>query len=75
MPKILVVMLLPRQVDRWLEARPDALEVRHCCYWLNLAGHPVTGRRRTNVRVPVAKVFDDRALCEIMARVGAGGSP
>ncbi|MFE3114233.1 DUF4365 domain-containing protein [Kitasatospora indigofera] len=74
-PKILVVMLLPRQVDQWLQARPDALELRHCCYWVNLAGHPVTGQRRTNVRVPVAKVFDDRALCEIMARVGAGGSP
>ena len=74
-PKILVVMLLPRRVDQWLLARPDALELRHCCYWVNLAGHPVTGRQRTNVRVPVARVFDDRALCEIMARVGAGGSP
>ncbi|MGW6913623.1 DUF4365 domain-containing protein [Kitasatospora sp. NPDC054939] len=74
-PKILVVMLLPRRVDHWLQARPDALELRHCCYWVNLAGHPVTGQRRTNVRVPTAKVFDDRALCDIMARVGAGGSP
>lgn len=74
-PKILVVMLLPRSVEQWLSARPDALELRHCCYWVNLAGHPVTGRHRTNVRVPTAKVFDDRALCDIMARVGAGGSP
>ncbi|MEU1423452.1 MULTISPECIES: DUF4365 domain-containing protein [unclassified Kitasatospora] len=74
-PRILVVMLLPRRVDRWLSAGPDALELRHCCYWVNLAGHPVTGQRRTNVRVPTAKVFDDRALCDIMARVGAGGSP
>ncbi|WP_371482926.1 DUF4365 domain-containing protein [Kitasatospora sp. NBC_00315] len=74
-PKILVVMLLPRRVDQWLQARPDALELRHCCYWVNLAGHAVTGQRRTNVRVPVARVFDDRALCEIMARVGAGESP
>lgn len=74
-PKILVVMLLPRRVDQWLRAGPQALELRHCCYWVNLAGHPVTGQRRTNVRVPTAKVFDDRALCDIMARVGAGGSP
>ncbi|AXI80684.1 DUF4365 domain-containing protein [Peterkaempfera bronchialis] len=73
--RILVVMLLPRSVDDWLLARPDRLELRHCCYWVNLAGHPVTGKRRTNVRIPTERVFDDRALCAIMARVGAGGSP
>lgn len=74
-PKILVVMLLPRSVDQWLLARPDRLELRHCCYWVNLSGHPITGRHRTNVRIPTARIFDDRALCDIMARVGAGGSP
>lgn len=73
--KILVVMLLPRTMDQWVHAAPDRLELRHCCYWINLAGHPVTGRSRTNVRIPTARIFDDRALCDIMARVGAGGVP
>ena len=73
--KILVVMLVPREIDQWLLARPDRLELRHCCYWVNLAGQPVTGRRRTNVRIPTGQVFDDRALCAIMARVGAGERP
>jgi hypothetical protein len=35
----------------------------------------VTGRRRTTVRIPTSRIFDDRALCEIMTRVGAGGRP
>ncbi|GHF39488.1 hypothetical protein GCM10010218_20960 [Streptomyces mashuensis] len=73
--RILVVMLVPRARDDWLHAGHDALELRHCCYWTNLAGHPVTGRRRTTVRIPATRVFDDRALCEIMTRVGAGGRP
>ncbi|WP_372406420.1 DUF4365 domain-containing protein [Streptomyces luteireticuli] len=73
--KILVVMLVPRTPADWLRAGPDRLEVRHCCYWANLAGHPVTGRRRTTVRIPTSHVFDDHALCEIMTRVGAGGRP
>ena len=73
--KILVVMLVPREVGQWLLARPDRMELRHCCYWVNLAGHPVTGKRRTNVRIPTDQVFDDRALCAIMARVGAGTRP
>lgn len=73
--KILVVMLVPRSRDDWLLAGHDRLDLRHCCYWINLAGHPVTGRRRTTVRVPTTRIFDDRALCEIMARVGVGGRP
>lgn len=73
--KILVVMLVPRNPEDWLRASHDRLALRHCCYWINLAGQPVTGRRRTTVRIPTARIFDDRALCEIMTRVGAGGRP
>ncbi|MGW0736529.1 DUF4365 domain-containing protein [Streptomyces sp. NPDC002851] len=73
--KILVVMLVPRARDDWLRASHDRLDLRHCCYWTNLAGHPVRGRHRTTVRIPTSRIFDDIALCEIMARVGAGGRP
>ncbi|MGW3241141.1 DUF4365 domain-containing protein [Streptomyces sp. NPDC001070] len=73
--KILVVMLVPRTQEEWLRASHDRLELRHCCYWTNLAGHAVTGKRKTTVRIPTARIFDDRALCEIMTRVGAGGRP
>ncbi|MGK5549927.1 DUF4365 domain-containing protein, partial [Streptomyces sp. URMC 127] len=73
--RILVVMIVPRSRDDWLRAGHDSLHLRHCCYWTNLAGHPVTGRQRTTVRIPATRVFDDRALCEIMTRVGAGGRP
>ncbi|GGO82490.1 DUF4365 domain-containing protein [Wenjunlia tyrosinilytica] len=74
-PKILVVMIAPRAREEWVRAGHDRLELRHCCYWTNLAGHAVTGRHRTNVRIPTSRIFDDRALCAIMARVGAGGRP
>ncbi|MEU6118992.1 DUF4365 domain-containing protein [Streptomyces sp. NPDC047117] len=73
--KILVVMLVPRSPEDWLLASHDRLELRHCCYWINLAGRQATGRRKTTVRIPTTRVFDDRALSEIMTRVGAGGRP
>lgn len=73
--RIIVVMVVPRTVGDWVTTRPDRIELRHRCYWANLAGHPVTGRQRTNVRIPTSQVFDDRALCAIMTRVGAGGRP
>lgn len=52
--KILVVMLVPRSQDEWLRAGHDRLDLRHCCYWTNLAGHAVTGRHRTTVRIPTS---------------------
>ncbi|HET9380976.1 MAG TPA: DUF4365 domain-containing protein [Streptomyces sp.] len=73
--KILVVMIVPRARDQWLRAGHERLDLRHCCYWINLAGHPVTGRHRTTVRIPTSRIFDDVALCEIMTRVGSGGTP
>ncbi|MER7396660.1 DUF4365 domain-containing protein [Streptomyces sp. NPDC000151] len=73
--KILVVMLVPRTQEDWLRASHDRLELRHCCYWINLAGQQATGRRKTTVRIPTTRIFDDRALIEIMTRVGAGGRP
>ena len=59
---VLVVMLVPRTREEWLSAGHDHLALRHCCYWTNLAGHRVTGRRRTTVRIPTTRIFDDRAV-------------
>ncbi|WAX81010.1 DUF4365 domain-containing protein [Streptomyces sp. KMM 9044] len=73
--KTLVVTLVSRSQNDWLRAGHDRLDLRRCCYWINLAGQPVTGLRRTTVRIPTARIFDDRALREIMARVGTGGTP
>ncbi|WP_081900196.1 DUF4365 domain-containing protein [Allokutzneria albata] len=73
--RILVVMLLPPKIEDWIRAGCDYLELRHCCYWVNLSGHKITGRERTTVRVPTNQVFDDRALCAIMERIGSGGRP
>ncbi|CAM5729304.1 hypothetical protein SBADM41S_12167 [Streptomyces badius] len=72
--KILVVMIVPRSRDDWLHAGPGGLDLRHCCYWTNLAGHAATAGTAP-LRIPTSRIFDDRALCDIMARVGAGGRP
>lgn len=75
MNRIMVAMVLPPNIDDWIRASGDYLELRHCCYWVNLSGHPITGRERTTVRVSTDQVFDDRALCGIMACIGSGGRP
>lgn len=73
--KILVVMTLPDEIDEWIHARHDHLTIRRCCYWVNLAGVKPTGAEKTTIKVPTEQIFDHRALCSIMQRVGAGGKP
>jgi hypothetical protein len=73
--KILVVMTLPKSVDDWIMAEHDFLTIRHCCYWVNLAGVQPTGRDKSTVPIPTSRLFDDEALCDIMQRIGRGGKP
>jgi hypothetical protein len=74
-PRLLVVLLLPKDQAEWLRADHDELAVRHCAYWINLEGVSTRGEKTTTVRVALDHVFDDRALCEIMRKVGAGETP
>jgi hypothetical protein len=73
--RLLVVMLQPRHVDRWLMASHNLLAMRHCCYWVNLAGVAVSGSTRTTVRIAKSHVFDDLALCRIMQTIRDGQVP
>jgi hypothetical protein len=73
--RILVVMLVPRDIHRWMASTRTLTKIRHTAYWVNLAGAPTSTAEKTTVTVPVANVFDDHALCGIMERIGKGGHP
>lgn len=76
-PRILVVMLVPPSWDDWIAVGSNNLTVAHCSYWVNLEGmqHSRAAGGKTTVHIPTANIFDDKALCEIMQRVGSGGRP
>ncbi|MBT2532803.1 DUF4365 domain-containing protein [Arthrobacter sp. ISL-48] len=73
-PRILVVMLVPTSWDNWIDVGRDCLTINHCSYWVNLGGeqHNLAAGGKTTVRIPTANVFDEKALCAIMQRVGSG---
>lgn len=74
-PRLLVVMVLPSDVDAWVWSRSNWMIMRHSMYWLNLKGAKLGGEKTTNVRVPYAQRFDALELCRILHSVGSGGSP
>ncbi|GDY76156.1 hypothetical protein SAV31267_056410 [Streptomyces avermitilis] len=70
--RILVAMIVPKDIARWVEASHDYFALRHCAYWRSLSGEVPSGREHTAVRVTTSNIFDDVALCGIMERIGKG---
>lgn len=73
--KIIVIMFVPKDQTDWTTATHDYLSVRHCAYWVNIAGESPTDKPKVAVKAPTTQIFNDVALCDIMERVGRGGTP
>ena len=75
-PRILVLVLLPKDPAAWLQCSPEQLVLRHCAYWLSLAGAPATDNEtRVTVQVPRANLFMVEGLSGLMHRINEGGVP
>jgi hypothetical protein len=74
LPRLLVVCLLPPNVDEWMVAdvHGSAVHLQRLSYWFVPQSDHRTGRTQTTVHIPTDQVFDDLALCDIMRRVGRG---
>jgi hypothetical protein len=75
-PRILVVLVLPDRQAIWCSQSEDELVLRHCAYWMPLAGMPRTANRKSILLgIPRTNLFSPEALRGIMKRIKAGGTP
>lgn len=75
-PRILVVVIVPSEIDNWLEQSPEKLSMHHCGYWTSLRGLPETENETSvNINIPLDQVFSVNAIQTIMNRVEEGGLP
>ena len=66
-PRILVVLLLPGDRNRWITITQEELVLRHSAYWASLRGADETMNRSSlTVRLPVANLFDVDGLRRLM---------
>ncbi len=75
-PKILVVVALPENVETWTTHSELQLALRKCGYWLSLKGAPSIGAQQSKtVHLPRDQAFDAMALDGIFDRIENGGEP
>jgi hypothetical protein len=66
-PRILVVMVLPRDESLWLDQTEESLTLRSCAYWISLLGRKPTRAKKTiRIAIPRSQVFSVTALRAIL---------
>ena len=72
-PRLLVVLDLPRDEQRWVTVTDDELIIRHCAYWADLSGRDETQNSDSiTVPIPVQNVFDVPNLRDLMEQSRTG---
>ena len=75
-PRILIVVTVPDDLDDWLNHSEKELAMRKCGYWLSLRGEPpTTNDTSVTVHLPRANQFTVAQLRQIMQRIGNGQTP
>ena len=75
-PRLLVVVCVPADVEAWLTATPEALVLRRCAYWRSLRGlPPADTETRKTVHIPRSQRFEPQALTALMATIARGDAP
>ncbi|MFB2976267.1 DUF4365 domain-containing protein [Microseira sp. BLCC-F43] len=75
-PPILVVVLVPDNLNEWLQQSEQKLCMRYCGYWISLRGQPETrNTTAVTVELPRSNQFTVEALRGIIDRISLGGVP
>jgi Domain of unknown function (DUF4365) len=72
-PQLLIVVLIPKDVNEWLFQSEEYLCIKKCAYWLSLRGQPPKEEQLTvTVEIPRQNIFSPDVLKIIMERISAG---
>jgi len=72
-PLILIIVIVPDQVNDWLNQSEAELCLKRCAYWISLADQAPTQNQETiTVYIPRDNIFTANVLKTIMQRLIAG---
>lgn len=75
-PRILIVVLVPENIDEWITLSEDQLILRRCIYWISLRDRPTSNNEKTvDIHIPREKILSPNELKQIMNRIASGGLP
>lgn len=74
-PRILVVMVVPNDLNDWLVAGKEETLIRKCAWWISLRGYADRADvKQPTIQIPIDQFFNPEQLRIIMERIGRGES-
>lgn len=74
-PRILVVLFLPRDKQSWLDVTEDSLALRRSAYWVSLVGAAAVTTASATIHIPKANLLTPGALRELFINLSEGRIP
>ncbi|MUG99367.1 DUF4365 domain-containing protein [Scytonema sp. UIC 10036] len=72
-PQLLILVIIPNDVNDWLSQSEESLCLKQCGYWLSLRGHPPVDNQTTiTVDIKRQNIFSPNTLRMIMERIADG---
>jgi hypothetical protein len=73
-PRIIVVLALPKKETSWLNVSASKLVMKRCAYWTSLRGKPELpdGQGSVTIEIPLANRFDVAGLRKLMEAARGG---
>jgi hypothetical protein len=72
-PRILVLVLVPDDVQEWITQSEHTLMLRHCAYWVSLkAMQPSTNSATQTIHIPRKNLFGPQVLQTMMSKIADG---
>lgn len=69
-PTILILFIMPDDIDEWLEHSTEHLKLKKCAYWISLLGRkPSTNHSTVTVEIPCSNALSAEELKRIMIKV------
>lgn len=76
LPRILVVLFLPKGREKWITHQDDALSLHNCAYWVSLRGaQPSENKTAQTVYLPKSQRFDVAGLSALMGAISRSDVP
>ncbi|NEP58035.1 MAG: DUF4365 domain-containing protein [Symploca sp. SIO2G7] len=74
-PRLLIVVLIPDNLNNWVQQSETELCLRHCAYWMSLKGMPETPNKvNVTISIPRQQIFTIDTLKTLMQRIATGGA-
>lgn len=72
-PRILILYVMPREKEKWVEILDDEVKLRKCAYWCSLRGLPdVSNKNRVRIKIKEEQRLTPECLLLLMNKVRGG---